>query len=235
MVRSGVVEGLDVVVNGDGNSTGGARDVAADHEHDAKFAEGMREGEGEAGDQARDGERQNYAVKGSPARCAERGGGGEEFAVDGGEGCSEGLHSEGKTVNDGTNDEAFEGERESVLGEILPPAPEWALRAKSDEQVETEDGGRKYERKRDDGLDQELPAAAGEGDPVRQRESEGEQGDGDDERQAQRQDESTSFHTERVMGNPKKGNGGKGQPKGVLSPAEMQVPRLPTLRSGRSG
>jgi len=188
MVRGGVIERLDVIIDGDRDRARGAWNVAADHEHNTKFAESVREGECEAGDQPGDRERQDHASEGLPIGGAERSGSSQEFAVYGGERCGEGLHRKRKAIDDGADDEPFKGEGERVSGNALPPAAERALCAERDEQVEAQDGWRENEGKRDDSFDKKLPAAARECDPVGEREPEGKQGDGNNQRQAKRQD-----------------------------------------------
>lgn len=176
MVCRGVVERLNVIVDRDGDRARGAGNVAADHEHHAKFAKSVREGEREASDQPGDRERQDHASEGLPPGCAERGGRAEEFAIDGGEGRREGLHREWEAIDDGADDESFKGEGERVSGNALPPAAERALCAERNEQVEAQDGWRQNEGKRDDGFDKKFPAAARESDPVGERQPEGKQG-----------------------------------------------------------
>ncbi len=73
MVRGGVIERLDVVIDRDGDCAGGSGDVSADHEYDAEFAERVREREREAGNQTRNRKRQNHATEGLPLGGAERG------------------------------------------------------------------------------------------------------------------------------------------------------------------
>src|SRR5882757_6018355 len=52
LVGSGVFDGLDVVVNGDGDGASGARKISANHEDDAKFAESVSEGQNDCGNYA---------------------------------------------------------------------------------------------------------------------------------------------------------------------------------------
>ena len=44
-----VIEGFDVVEDGDRQDLGPARDVAADHQHDPEFAHGMGKGQNRSG------------------------------------------------------------------------------------------------------------------------------------------------------------------------------------------
>src|SRR5579871_6618236 len=74
-VRYVVIRRLHLVVNIDRNGARYAGDVAADHEHHAEFADGVREAQHDAGDRAGGRERQNHAAKGLEARCAQRPGG----------------------------------------------------------------------------------------------------------------------------------------------------------------
>src|SRR5262245_59586815 len=50
LIGFGVFDGLDAVVNGDGNGAGSAGKISANHEDDPKFAESVSESKDESGD-----------------------------------------------------------------------------------------------------------------------------------------------------------------------------------------
>lgn len=78
---AGVIEGLDTVVDVDGDGAGDAGEIAANHENYAEFAEGVSEAEDNGGEQAGKRERQDYAEKSACGTGTENDGGVEEAAV----------------------------------------------------------------------------------------------------------------------------------------------------------
>src|SRR5262249_49631432 len=71
LVCGGVFQGLYAVVDGDGDGTRSSGKIAADHEDDAEFAEGVCECEDNRGDYSRKGKGEDDAPKGAPIVCAE--------------------------------------------------------------------------------------------------------------------------------------------------------------------
>ena len=114
-----VVEGLDVVVDGDRDGPGLARDVPADHQDDPELAEGVGERENDAGDDPGAGEGEDDAAKRPEPGRAERGGGVEERPVDGRERGGERLDREREAVEDRSDEEPLEGEGEASAEERL--------------------------------------------------------------------------------------------------------------------
>src|SRR3989440_6371692 len=153
LVGGGVFDGLHVVVNGDGDGASGTGKISADHEHDAKFAESVSEGENDRGNYAGERKRKNDLAKRAPRVCAEDARGGEEFWVEAFERGDEWLHAERKAVENAGDDEAGEGESERVTEKGEPEFTKGAARAHGDEEIKTENSGRKNERKCDDGFD----------------------------------------------------------------------------------
>ena len=60
-----------MIIDGDGNGTGGAGKIAADHEDDAKFSEGVSESENDGGDYTGKRERKNDGAESAEFVCAE--------------------------------------------------------------------------------------------------------------------------------------------------------------------
>jgi len=82
LVGGGVLDGLDVIVDGDGDGARGAGKIAADHEDDAEFAERVSEGENNSGDYAGERKRKNNAAERAEFVCAENARGVEEFWIE---------------------------------------------------------------------------------------------------------------------------------------------------------
>ena len=94
LVGGSVFDGLDVVVDGDGDGASGAGKISANHEDDAEFAESVGEGENDRGDYSGSRKRKNDLAKCAPRVCAEDAGGGEEFWVEAFESGDEWLNTE---------------------------------------------------------------------------------------------------------------------------------------------
>jgi len=103
----------------------------------------VSEGENDGGDYAGERKRKNDLAKRAPRVCAEDARGGEEFWVEAFEEGDEWLYAERKAVEDAGDDEAAEGESERVAEEGEPEFAERSARAHGDEEIETEDGGRR--------------------------------------------------------------------------------------------
>ena len=86
-----------------------------------------------------------------------------------GERSGEGLHRERQAIEDRSDHESGEGERQGVSGQRLPPASERAPRTERDEHVESEHRRRQHDGQGDQRFHEKLPAPAREGDPVGQR------------------------------------------------------------------
>jgi hypothetical protein len=164
-VGGGVREVLDLIVEGDGEGAGGARDVSADHEDDAEFTDGVGKAEGRGGDEGVGGEWEQDAGEDAERAGSEELGLFDEGWLDGAKSCGEGLDGEGETVEDGADDEAGEGEGDGVAEEAGGVASKAGCGAEEDEEVEAEDGGRKQEREGGRGFDEGTPARAGGDDP----------------------------------------------------------------------
>ena len=94
---------LHLIVERDGERARGAGKIAADHEDNAEFADGVGEAEYGRGEERSARERENDAPHFVPAPAAQRGGGVEHGAIDGGEASGEWLHGEGQAVDDGAD------------------------------------------------------------------------------------------------------------------------------------
>lgn len=189
MIGSGVLDGLNVIVDGDRDGAGGAGKISADHEHDAEFAESVSEGEDGGGNYTGERKRKNDLAKGAQGIGAEGARSGEEFWVEAFERGDEWLRTERKAVEDAGDDEAGESERKRVAEESEPEFAERAARTQGDEEIETEDGGGKNEWKSDDGLNQKFRSPFGEGQPVGERRRQNEKNCCDEEGQAEGEEE----------------------------------------------
>ena len=94
LIGSGVFDGLDVVVDGDGDGASGAGKISANHEDDAEFAESVSEGENDRGNYAGERKRKNDLAKRARRVCTEDARGGEEFWVEAFESGDEWLNTE---------------------------------------------------------------------------------------------------------------------------------------------
>lgn len=189
MIGGGVFDGLNVVVNGDGNGASGAGEIAANHKDDAKFTDRVGKSEDNGSDYSGKRKRKNNSSERAPFVCTEDAGSGEKFWVETFERGDEGLDAKRKTVENAGNDEASESEGERVTEESEPEFAERTARAHGDEEIEAEDGRRKNERKSDDGFDQEFGAKFGEDEPVGERRGEAEKNHGDEKSEAKREKE----------------------------------------------
>src|SRR5262245_48811750 len=89
MICGGVVDGLYVVVDGDGDGSRGSWKIAADHEDDAELAEGVGKCEDNGGEHSGKGEREDDTPKRAPVVGAKDSGGGQEFWIESFEGGNE--------------------------------------------------------------------------------------------------------------------------------------------------
>ena len=120
---------------------------------------------------------QDDAAEGSKGVGAENGRGVEQFMVDALERCDQGLrHGEAANHKDRGEQQAGEGERQTVAERGLPESPERAMRAlHRDQDVEPEHGRRQDERQSDDRLDEKFTAPLGICQPIREGQSDGEE------------------------------------------------------------
>lgn len=175
VVGLGVREILHLVVDGDGEGAGSTGDVSADHENHAEFADGMGEDECNRGEHRSFGERQEELAKDADASGAEQSGLFAEGRIDGLKAGDEGLHGKRKAIDDRADDESPEGEGERMANDVCEEPAGGGLRAKQNEEIETENGGRQQERQGADGFDDGAQAGAGENDPGGDEGSEDEQ------------------------------------------------------------
>ncbi len=189
LVGGGVLDGLDVVVDRDGDGARGSGKIAADHEDDAKFAEGVSEGQNNSGYYARQRKRKNDASKRAPGIGAEDAGGGEKFWIEAFERSDERLNAKRKTIENAGDDKAGERESERVAEECEPKFAERAAWAHGDEEIKAKNRWRKNEGKRDDGFDKKFGPEFGEGEPVSERRCADEKNRGDEKGEAEREKE----------------------------------------------
>ena len=95
--------------------------------------------------------------------------------MNGSESCHQGLHGEGKTVDDGADDKACEGEGEWMAEEGGDAPADCGARAEENEEEEAEYGGWEHEREGSKGLKNGEPAAAAKDQKRRERDGDGQQ------------------------------------------------------------
>lgn len=189
MVGCGVFDGLDVIVDGDGDGARGTGKISANHEDNTEFAESVSEGQDDGGNYARQRKRKNDLAEGAPGICAEDAGRGKELWVEAPERGDEGLDAKWKAVENAGDDESGESERELVTEEGEPEFAERAARSHGDEEIKAENGGWENERESDDGFDEKFGAKFGEREPVGERSREEQKNRGDQEGEAEREEE----------------------------------------------
>ena len=155
-----------MVVDGDGNGAGGPGKISADHKDHAKFAQSVSESENDGRDYTGERKRKSDTTKSAPGTCAENARGGEKFGIETLERGDERLDTERKTVKNACEDKAGKGESECVTEKKEPELAKRAARAHGDEEIKTENGGRQYERKSDNGFDDKFGAEFGKGEPM---------------------------------------------------------------------
>ena len=215
----GVVEFLDLVVKGDTGDLGDARDGAADHEDDPEFTERVGETQREAGGDATPRERSVEPEK-NPKRPGTEGGAGvEQLARHAAQRGLERLHGKRQGIKDGGDDQAGETENERLAGEIEPPTARRVLWGKTNEDVETDDGGRKDDRERDERFEERRDARAGGVEPMGEGQTDDTEDQSGDRGEAQRE---TKRLPERRRETEERG-GGVGQVGGTLNAQRLTL------------
>ena len=184
-MRRGVFDRLDVAVQLRGDHARRAGDVAADHQHDAELADGVREAQHRGGDDAAARQRQRDVHEALPRPGAQRGGGLQRARAEGLERGLDRLHDEGHRVQHRRDDEPREAERQQADAQRLRGLADDAVRPHQHQQVEAQHRGRQHQRQRDQRGQRRLPARARVREPPRQRGADGQQQHGDDERELQ--------------------------------------------------
>src|SRR5208283_3841628 len=93
-----------------------------------------------------------------------------EASIERFKGVHQGLYREGETVEEGCENQPGEGEGQRMAETILRQFPNCAPWTEHDERIETEDGGRQDQGKRDDRFQHKFATPFGEGQPVGKRE-----------------------------------------------------------------
>ncbi len=175
-----------------------AGNVAADHEDDSEFSDGVGEAERGGGEDGALREREKDFAQDAEAVGAEEMSLFEEGGIDGVESGSEGLDGEGEAVDDGADDESGEGEGEGMAEEVGGGSSEGGAGAEEDEEVEAEDGGREQDGEGGDGFDEGAEARGGGGDPAGDGDGEDEQDRGGDGGEAEGEGEGLEVHSASV-------------------------------------
>ena len=196
----GVVEVLHLIVKNNGKRARGAGNVAAKHEDDAEFADGVEKTENHSGKKGAARKRKENAGDQTDRACAEKARGVDERCVDGGEACDERLHGKWKAVDDGADDEAIEGECERMAEQGGNAAAKGCSRAEQDKKKEAEDGGRQDHGQRGESFNGGEPAAAAEHDERCERHSDGEKNRCSDGGETKREGECLPVHCAHLTG-----------------------------------
>ncbi len=179
-IRGGVVEVLDLVVEDDGESAGGAGNVAAEHEYDAELADGVEKTEHDGGQKRAAGKRNEDAGDQAHRPGSEEARGVNECGIDGSEARDQRLHGKGQAVDDGADDEASEGKGEGMAEEGGDAAAEGGAGAKENKKKEAEHGGRQNHGQRGQSFKSGEPASAAQHDERGERHGDGEKNRGGD-------------------------------------------------------
>ena len=195
-VCGGVLELLDLIEDGDGEGSGDAGDVAANHEDDSELADGVGEGEDGGGEKRHARKRQGDAAEDGPGRGSENLCDLDGGAVYGGKGDDQRLQGEGQAVDHGADQQPPESEGEGVADEGDEGSSESGCRAETDEEVEAEHGRREDQRESCDGLHNAATERVAAGDPRGQRGCQQEQAEGGEAGETQGQAEGSEVHGE---------------------------------------
>ena len=160
---------LHVVVDIDRDRARNPFDIAADHKHDSKLSERVRETQDHPCDKSRRGKRDDQLEKCPHFGEAERPGGFDQFPVDLSERRRKGLHGERQAVENRGDQQAIERKRQWMADELRIEPADRAVRTDGHENVETKNGRRQHQRQRHNRLDEKFPAPRGIREPIGDR------------------------------------------------------------------
>jgi len=143
-----------VIVDGDGEHLGLARDIAADHQHNAKFPQGVGKSQRGGGNESRPGQWQHDGKEPIQGRGPQGAGGFHGAPVDSGKGVLQRLHHKWHGIEHGADNQPGEGKRQSGAPQGDPAGAQNPLGGEGNQQIEAEHGRGQYQRQGDDGLHQ---------------------------------------------------------------------------------
>src|SRR5215469_5719392 len=123
-----VLEGLNLVIDSDGDGARDARNVATDHQHHSEFAERMSKAEDQRGDQAGNRERQRNLAEDAPASGSESCGSVKEACVHGFKRCDQRLYGKRQAVEQRRQQKTGESESQGVAEPCKPQLAQKAVR-----------------------------------------------------------------------------------------------------------
>src|SRR5574343_771564 len=145
-VRLRVFQGFDVIVDLYGDNARLLRNIAADHQDDAEFPNGMCKAKDGAGQEPWPGQWNSDRPKGVPRRGAQRRSHFKRSFAYRFKGILYGLNNKGERVDDRGKDQSRKGKGEESKSERLGQMPNGPARTHEHEQVKTDDRRGKYER-----------------------------------------------------------------------------------------
>jgi hypothetical protein len=145
-------ERFDVIVDRDGDDACLARNVSADHQYHAEFAERVGETEHRCRQEPRHGKRYGDRKERVDLRGAEGSRGLDLLRAEGIERTLQRLHGERQAVEARGDDQAGKGKRQRLAGYLDPPAADCAVGPEHDQQVKAHDGRRQDDGQGHDGL-----------------------------------------------------------------------------------
>ena len=174
-VRSGKLRGLDMVEDGHRQHACAAGDVAADHQHHAKLAHGVRKAQHRGRHQPRPGERQRDAEKTVQRAGAQSRSGFQRALRNRLKSLLQRLHDKGHGVQHRSHHQATERERQPAKTQRLRELAHRPLRPHQQQQIEPQHRGRQYQGHGHRCRPQRLQRRAGARQPPRQRRAHDEQ------------------------------------------------------------
>lgn len=116
-MRLRIFQPLDMLINSDGDDLGFIGDIAADHQHDAKLANGVRKAKNSGGQNTGFGNRQNHREKTVDRPRAQRICGLQNIRIDGFKGILQRLHHKRNRVKNRADEQPLEGKSQSTPAE----------------------------------------------------------------------------------------------------------------------
>ena len=115
-----VVQGLHLLVDGNGNNPGLSRDIPTHHKDDAEFPQGMCKGQNKGGEITAAGQGQHDIPKSIHRPCTQQGSGFDGSLAHLGEGMGQRLHHKGQRVDHGCDDQPVKGESQRGVRDGQP-------------------------------------------------------------------------------------------------------------------
>ena len=163
------LQGFDIVVQGDGQHLGFARDIAADHQYHAEFTHRVGKTQARRGNETASGQGQHDRAELVQWAGAQGGGRLQQTVGYPLERGLQGLHDKRQGIDYRADHKRAETECQLGAGQPLPGGPQRGSGGKQQQQVEAQNGGRENQWHCHDGLDQSWPVRFLTRQPPRQR------------------------------------------------------------------